>query len=70
MNNENGMEKLLKQKGFSKVKNTNEWVRGTWTIRLFDKQVEAFQDMSTHNYKYVCLPLSEENLKDILEDIE
>lgn len=69
MKNEVNESKILRQNGFSKVRNSTKWTKGTWTVRFLTSQIEAYQDLSINNYKYICLPDSEENLKNILENI-
>ncbi len=64
------MEEYLKSKGFAKIPSTNEWCKGSWTVRIIDRELEAFQDLKKkNNNRYILLNYSEENLKDLVEAI-
>lgn len=64
------MEEYLQSMGFAKVNSSKEWRKGSWTVRVIDNELEAFQDLKkkTHN-KYILLSYSENNLRDLVEAI-
>lgn len=64
------MESYLRSMGFAKIHNKNEWVKGSWTIRIEDKNIEAFQDLKRKtNNKYILLANTEDNIKAVIEAI-
>ena len=70
MKNENKMELFMHNNGFKTVKANEEYTQDSWTIRILDDKIEAFQDMSTATYnRYVCLDNTEENLFLIVDTI-
>lgn len=65
------MKELLKNAGFIETEWENEWSKDEWTIRLFENEIEAFNEprINTPGVYYKCLK-SEERLQTILEDIK
>lgn len=65
------MENILLENGFKKGYYPNEYVRGSWTIRLDGFYLEVFDDlMPEGSGSYFYGESSYENLEKILEDID
>ena len=70
MKNENDMELYMHNNGFETVEALKEYTKDSWTIRILEDKMEAFQDLGKKEYnKYVCLPNTEENLFLIVDTI-
>lgn len=65
------MKELLQQNGYVLGNNIGEWIKNSWTIRLDEDYIEAFQDLSdpSHN-KYIIWPKDIKSLLFIIEEID
>lgn len=70
MKNENVMDLYLKNNGFAVIEPNKEYEKDSWTIRIEDTKIEAYQDLRKKNYnRYICLDNTEENLFSIVDAI-
>lgn len=64
------MELLLSENGYSKGIYSGEWVKESWTIRITDKHIEAFDEFGKDfSNKYILVDNTLENLSKIIEEI-
>ena len=60
----------FKNRGYSQVGNDYEFVKDSWTIRVTDEYIEAFDNIGKeYTNKYICVKNTEENLFEIVNDI-
>lgn len=65
------MEEFLLNHGFVKDEETNNWCREGWVIRLFEKKIEAYQELSDkHPARYAMMEPTMEYLELLMHDIE
>ena len=65
------MKELLCQHGYVLEPNSSDWIKGTWTIRLDEKYIEAFQDLSDPSKdNYILWPKDIKSLAFIIDEIE
>lgn len=70
MKNESNMDLYMRNNNFETVECCKEYTKGSWTIRISEDGIEAFQDLSAKDLdKYVCLENTEENLFTLVEVI-
>lgn len=64
------MKKILEENGYV-LNDINTWIKGSWTIRIDENYIEAFQDLSSpQNNNYIIWPKNIDSLIFILEEIE
>ena len=65
------MTEILKKHGYREAEIENEWVKKSWTIRLFSDEIEAFNEprINTPGLYFKCQKTME-NLLDIIYEIE
>jgi len=64
------MIELILERGFQKTETQNEYVRGNWTIRLCDDQIEIFNDPDKEKGIYYLDSICDVNIVDLLNDID
>lgn len=64
------MEELILERGFIKDEIKKEYVRGDWTIRIDDYQVEIFNNPDSSKGFYYIDNISDIYITDILDDID
>ena len=64
------MEELILERGFIKDEIKKEYVRGNWTIRIDDYQVEIFNNPDSSKGFYYIDNISDIYITDILDDID
>ena len=64
------MIELILERGFQKTENSNEYIRGNWTIRLDDDQIEIFNDPDKEKGVYYLDSICDINIVDLLNDID
>ena len=65
------MTEILKKHGYREAEIANEWVKKSWTIRLFNDEIEAFNEPRINTPGlYFKGPKTLENLLDIIYDID
>lgn len=69
MKNENDMEMILKRNGFIPTENPNEYVRGTWTIRLENNKIEVFNSSEDVKPVYLFEDIRKIDIYQLFEEI-
>ena len=64
------MEELILERGFIKDEIKKEYVRGNWTIRIDNYQVEIFNNPDSSKGFYYIDNISDICITDILDDID
>lgn len=64
------MEELILERGFIKDEIKKEYVRGDWTIRIDNYQVEIFNNPDSSKGFYYIDNISDIYITDILDDID
>ena len=63
------MEEMIMQEGFIKSENSNDFIKGNWTIRLDKDMIEIFNNPELENGLYYCEPIGKVDLQAVLDDI-
>jgi len=63
------MEKMLVENDFKYLKDSNEWIKDNWTLRILDNEIEIYESDTSKNPKYFKCSATEKNLEKILNDI-
>lgn len=65
------MIEILKKHGFTEGEMDNEWVKNPWTVRLFNDEIEIFNEprINTPGLYFKCQKTME-NLLDIIYEID
>lgn len=64
------MDDLMKTYGYT-INDSQEWIKRSWTVRIFDNEIEAFDDPTVHKLgRYFKGNLSKIKIKDLLDEIE
>jgi hypothetical protein len=65
------MKEVLEQNGYVLEDYSFDWIKGSWTIRLDEDYIEAFQDLTDpSNNKYLIWPKDIESLLFIIKEID
>lgn len=64
------MDDLMKTYGYT-INDSQEWIKRSWTVRIFDNEIEAFDDPTVYKLgRYFKGNLSKIKIKDLLDEIE
>lgn len=63
------MINVITDYGFSPSENENEYVKGDWTIRIEDDNVEVFNIPHVGTGRYYFGPINKVDIKQLLEEI-
>ena len=64
------MEMILLNRGYKKVNNLNEYVRGDWTVRFDNENIEVFNDPDKMVGKYFVGPIDKVDIEQLLDEID
>lgn len=64
------MEEMIMQEGFIKSENSNDFIKGNWTIRLDKDMIEIFNNPELESGLYYCGPIGKVNLETIFDEIK
>lgn len=63
------MELYLYQNGFKPSESGEGWVKGTWTVRIFQKEIEIYDDIiDDASGRYIMIEKDLDTLKKVLKD--
>ena len=63
------MEEMIMQEGFIKSENSNDFIKGNWTIRLDKDMIEIFNNPELESGLYYCDSINEINLSELFIDL-
>jgi hypothetical protein len=63
------VKEIIKERGFQRTGKRDLWVRGSWTIRFFEDDIEIY-DSIEESGKYLVQNINSVNINLVLADIE
>lgn len=63
------MEEMIMQEGFIKSENSNDFIKGNWTIRLDKDMIEIFNNPELESGLYYCGKIGRVDMTTLFESI-
>ena len=64
------MDSILIKRGYKKLDNFNEYVKGNWTVRFDAEYVEAFNNPDIEAGRHFIGPINKVDLEQLLTEID